>query len=134
MHGKLIRLESAYQRKRYELDRPSLNSFPLSYSSLTCYPGMDILYRRMFWDSLRCLSKGRSIVLITHMMEEADYLCDRLAIMVEGTIICSGAALSLKTRSVTNYRNFSGLNTEDAFAQRRLSATASTGIMCSGRL
>lgn len=63
---------------------------------------MDILYRRTFWDSVRGLSKGRSIVLITHMMEEADYLCDRLAIMVEGAIVCAGTALSLKTRCVAH--------------------------------
>lgn len=59
---------------------------------------MDILYRRTFWDSVRGLSKGRCIVLITHMMEEADYLCDRLAIMVDGVLASEGTALALKSR------------------------------------
>ncbi|CDJ35112.1 Protein Abca14, related [Eimeria mitis] len=65
--------------------------------------GMDILYRRTFWDSVRGLSKGRCIVLITHMMEEADYLCDRLAIMVDGVITSEGTALSLKSRFGSGY-------------------------------
>ncbi|CDJ48730.1 ATP-binding cassette sub-family A member 3, related [Eimeria brunetti] len=65
--------------------------------------GMDILYRRTFWDSVRGLSKGRCIVLITHMMEEADYLCDRLAIMVDGVIASEGTALTLKSRFGSGY-------------------------------
>ncbi|CDJ67414.1 hypothetical protein, conserved [Eimeria necatrix] len=65
--------------------------------------GMDILYRRTFWDSVRGLSKGRCIVLITHMMEEADYLCDRLAIMVDGVIASEGTALALKSRFGSGY-------------------------------
>lgn len=32
------------------------------------------------------------------MMEEADYLCDRLAIMVDGVIASEGTALTLKSR------------------------------------
>ncbi|KAL8430710.1 hypothetical protein ACSSS7_005760 [Eimeria intestinalis] len=73
--------------------------------------GMDIMYRRTFWDSVRGLSKGRSIILITHMMEEADYLCDRVGIMASGSIVCSGTALSLKNRLVddsTDLTTFSG--------------------------
>ncbi|KAL8437560.1 hypothetical protein Efla_000423 [Eimeria flavescens] len=65
--------------------------------------GMDIVYRRTFWDSVRGLSKGRSIILITHMMEEADYLCDRLGVMAGGSIVCLGPALSLKTRFGSGY-------------------------------
>ncbi|CDJ57706.1 ABC transporter family protein, related [Eimeria maxima] len=64
---------------------------------------MDILYRRTFWDSVRVLSRGRCIVLITHMMEEADYLCDRLAIMVDGVIASEGTALTLKSRFGSGY-------------------------------
>ncbi|OEH80642.1 ABC transporter family protein [Cyclospora cayetanensis] len=65
--------------------------------------GMDTLYRRTFWDSVRCLSRSRCIVLTTHMMEEADYLCDRLAIMVDGRIASAGAPLILKTRFGRGY-------------------------------
>ncbi|KAL8272116.1 hypothetical protein Esti_003959 [Eimeria stiedai] len=65
--------------------------------------GMDIMYRRTLWDSVRGLSKGRSIILITHMMEEADYLCDRVGIMASGSIVCSGSAISLKNRFGSGY-------------------------------
>jgi len=39
---------------------------------------------------------GRTIVLTTHFMEEADVLGDRIAIMDQGKLICSGTPMFLK--------------------------------------
>lgn len=49
--------------------------------------GMDALARRQMWDLLRKINRGSfTIVLTTHYMEEAEILCDRVAIMDKGKI------------------------------------------------
>ena len=40
--------------------------------------------------------RGRAILLTTHDMDEADYLGDRIAIMVNGEIECCGSSAQLK--------------------------------------
>ena len=53
--------------------------------------GLDPAARRSFWDLIRDLkAKGRSVLLTTHYMEEAEILCDRLAIMDHGRILEMG--------------------------------------------
>ena len=50
--------------------------------------GLDPQARRNLWDLVQTLrSQGRSIVLTTHYMEEAEALCDRVAIMDHGRIL-----------------------------------------------
>ena len=46
--------------------------------------------RRSTWDLLQTEKVGRTILLTTHFMEEADLLGDRIAIMANGQIQCSG--------------------------------------------
>ncbi|KAK4500459.1 hypothetical protein PRZ48_008648 [Zasmidium cellare] len=43
--------------------------------------GMDAAAKRSLWDTLRAISAGRSLLITTHSMEEADALCDRAGIM-----------------------------------------------------
>ena len=53
--------------------------------------GLDPAARRALWDLIRDLkAKGRSVLLTTHYMEEAEILCDRLAIMDHGRILEMG--------------------------------------------
>jgi ABC-2 type transport system ATP-binding protein len=53
--------------------------------------GLDPAARRSLWDLVRSLqARGRSILLTTHYMEEAEILCDRLAIMDHGHILEMG--------------------------------------------
>ena len=53
--------------------------------------GLDPAARRSLWDLIRDLkAKGRSVLLTTHYMEEAEILCDRLAIMDHGHILEMG--------------------------------------------
>jgi ABC-2 type transport system ATP-binding protein len=53
--------------------------------------GLDPAARRSLWDLIRGLkAAGRSILLTTHYMEEAEILCDRLAIMDHGRILEMG--------------------------------------------
>ena len=50
--------------------------------------GVDIETRRMMWDFLRDLNKkGTTIILTTHYLEEAEQLCNKVAIIDEGKII-----------------------------------------------
>ena len=49
--------------------------------------GLDPQARRQLWDRIETIRKsGRSILLTTHSMEEAQSVCDRVAIMDNGTI------------------------------------------------
>ncbi len=63
--------------------------------------GLDPQARHLIWQKLRGLQKeGRTMVLTTHYMEEAEQLCDRLVIMDEGTILTEGTPGSLISRYV----------------------------------
>ena len=59
--------------------------------------GMDPEARRGMWDVLQTMKEGRSIMLTTHFMEEADVLGDRIAIMSEGQVKCTGSPMFLKS-------------------------------------
>uniref|UniRef100_UPI00358EF626 phospholipid-transporting ATPase ABCA3-like isoform X2 n=1 Tax=Myxine glutinosa TaxID=7769 RepID=UPI00358EF626 len=66
--------------------------------------GMDPVARRSVWDILLEQRHGRTILLTTHFMEEADILGDRVAIMAAGHLQCSGSPLFLKSRYGVGYR------------------------------
>ncbi len=54
--------------------------------------GLDPQARRAMWDVIRSLKKqGRTILLTTHYLEEAELLADRVAIMTKGKIIAAGS-------------------------------------------
>jgi ABC-2 type transport system ATP-binding protein len=57
---------------------------------------LDPQARRNLWDLLRKInSDGRTVVLTTHHMDEAEILCDRVAIMDHGRILQAGAPAAL---------------------------------------
>jgi ABC-2 type transport system ATP-binding protein len=61
--------------------------------------GMDPAARRALWDIVLGLrAEGRSVLLTTHYMEEAEILCDRLAIMDHGRVLEEGTVEDLVTR------------------------------------
>jgi ABC-2 type transport system ATP-binding protein len=58
--------------------------------------GLDPQARRQLWDLIaEFKSAGRTIVLTTHYMEEAERLCDRVAIMDYGKVIAAGRPAEL---------------------------------------
>jgi len=58
--------------------------------------GFDPVARREFWTVIEGLREtGTAIVLTTHYMEEAERLCDRLAIMAKGQIVAEGTSSTL---------------------------------------
>jgi ABC-2 type transport system ATP-binding protein len=60
--------------------------------------GLDIQTRRSLWDYIRMLNEkeGITIILTTHYIEEADYLCHRVAIIDQGKIAAVGTPQRLK--------------------------------------
>lgn len=65
--------------------------------------GMDTSARRYIWDMLKKYKNEKIIVLTTHFMDEADYLGDRISIMGEGKLICSGSSVYLKNKFGVGY-------------------------------
>ncbi|HEY7894431.1 MAG TPA: ATP-binding cassette domain-containing protein [Gemmatimonadaceae bacterium] len=62
--------------------------------------GLDPQARHALWDILRELhAQGRTIIMTTHYMEEADRLCERLAIMDQGRLLALDTPQQLKTRA-----------------------------------
>ena len=58
--------------------------------------GLDPQARHLVWDKLRELAReGKTLILTTHYMEEAERLCDRLVIMEGGDIIARGSPSDL---------------------------------------
>ena len=66
--------------------------------------GMDPAARRALWDLLIKEKKGRTILLTTHFMDEADVLGDRIAIMAEGDLKTVGSSFFLKKKFGVGYR------------------------------
>jgi len=62
--------------------------------------GLDVATRRMLWDIVTGIHKefGVTILLTTHYIEEADALCDRIAIIDRGRIVAEGTPSELKAR------------------------------------
>ncbi len=60
--------------------------------------GLDAQTRRHIWDYIKRLNKegGVTIILTTHYMEEADFLCDRIAIMDRGKFVAMDTPGKLK--------------------------------------
>uniref|UniRef100_A0A3P8P777 P-type phospholipid transporter n=1 Tax=Astatotilapia calliptera TaxID=8154 RepID=A0A3P8P777_ASTCA len=58
--------------------------------------GVDPYSRRSIWDLLLKYRTGRTVILSTHHMDEADLLSDRIAIISKGQLHCCGSPLFLK--------------------------------------
>lgn len=59
--------------------------------------GLDVESRRGFWQEIRRLAgRGRSILLTTHYLEEADALADRIIVMNKGRIVADGSPADVK--------------------------------------
>jgi ABC-2 type transport system ATP-binding protein len=61
--------------------------------------GLDPLARGEVWDAIRDVrARGTTVVLVTHFMDEAEALCDRVAVMRGGRIVDAGTPAELITR------------------------------------
>ncbi|MER6416255.1 ABC transporter ATP-binding protein [Streptomyces humidus] len=58
--------------------------------------GLDPQARRNLWDLLRDVNEeGRTLVLTTHYLDEAELLCDRVSVMEKGKVLKTGAPAAL---------------------------------------
>jgi ABC-2 type transport system ATP-binding protein len=61
--------------------------------------GFDVEARRSFWEQIRgFVSRGRTVLLTTHYLEEADALADRIVVIDHGAIIADGTPTQIKQR------------------------------------
>ncbi|KAM0933469.1 putative ABC-type sulfate transporter [Dioscorea sansibarensis] len=60
--------------------------------------GLDPASRNNLWNVVKQAKQNRAIILTTHSMEEAEVLCDRLGIIVDGSLQCIGNPKELKAR------------------------------------
>lgn len=61
--------------------------------------GLDVSARRRLWATIRQLSaEGRTILLTTHYLEEADALADRVVVLNQGRVIAEGTSKDIKNR------------------------------------
>ncbi len=61
--------------------------------------GMDVEARRSFWEQIRQRAgAGRSVLLTTHYLEEADALADRIVLLDRGRIVAEGTPAEIKAR------------------------------------
>merc|ERR1712196_353055 len=65
--------------------------------------GLDPVSQRNLWNLIKATMAGRAVVLTTHSMVEADFLCDRIGIMVQGQLRCLGTSDHLKQRYASGY-------------------------------
>jgi ABC-2 type transport system ATP-binding protein len=90
--------------------------------------GLDPQARRTIWDLVRGIrDRGKTVLLTTHLMEEAERLCDRVAIIEHGRIIDSGTPASLVARHCPE-RSVE-LTTGDANAEAAFGALAAVESM-----
>lgn len=80
--------------------------------------GMDPAARRTLWNILQSEREGRTMVMTTHLMDEADLLGDRVAIMKAGTLCCVGTPYSLKKEYGKNTNYFHFLPAKKRFESR----------------
>lgn len=63
--------------------------------------GLDVLARRELWRTVESMKGQKTILLTTHYLEEAEALCDRIAVMVKGQIRAIGSPDELKASTNT---------------------------------
>lgn len=66
--------------------------------------GVDPISKRAIWNMLYAEKRSRAILVTTHVIEEAEILGDRVAIICEGVLKCCGSTTYLKDHYVDGYR------------------------------
>jgi ABC-2 type transport system ATP-binding protein len=93
----LVKYYSGGMQRRLEIARGMLNSPKVLFLDEPTL-GLDVQTRRLLWDYAKRLNKeeGTTILLNTHYVEEADYLCNKIAILEHGKIVMVDTPKALK--------------------------------------
>jgi lipooligosaccharide transport system ATP-binding protein len=95
-----IQTLSGGMKRRLTLARSLINDPELIFMDEPT-TGLDPQARHLIWERLKqLLAQGKTIVLTTHFMEEAERLCARLAIMDRGRFITEGSPRDLISRHI----------------------------------
>ncbi len=95
----LVKTYSGGMRRRLEIARGLIHKPRVLFLDEPTI-GLDPQSRRVIWDLLRDLRRGDelTISLTTHYLDEADALCDRVAIIDRGRVIALGTPAELKSK------------------------------------
>lgn len=93
----LVKHYSGGMQRRLEIARAMINEPRILFLDEPTL-GLDVQTRRMLWDYAKKLNResGTTVLLTTHYVEEADYLCDRVAILEQGKILVTDTPGGLK--------------------------------------
>jgi ABC-2 type transport system ATP-binding protein len=95
---KLVSTYSGGMRRRLDLALSLVVTPPVVFLDEPT-TGLDTRSRRELWDAVRTLAAdGAAVLLTTQYLEEADQLCDRVALLDGGRIVAVGTAAELKSR------------------------------------
>lgn len=94
---KIIRDCSGGTQRRFEVARGLLNRPRVLFLDEPTL-GLDVQTRRDLWNYIKALKReeGTTIIVTTHYIEEADYLCDRVGIVDQGRMVAMDAPERLK--------------------------------------
>jgi len=95
--GAQVKTLSGGMRRRVEIARGLVHN-PQIFFLDEPTTGLDPVSRIAVWEMLNHLKKTRNLTMLltTHYMEEADRLCDRIAIVDHGTLVALGTPVELK--------------------------------------
>ena len=95
--GRKVRTYSGGMRRRLQLVMGLLHEPKVLFLDEPTL-GLDVQTRSKMWEYIKQLNKDRglTVFMTTHYLEEADSLCDRIAIIDRGTIKVSGSPTQLK--------------------------------------
>ena len=86
------------QKRRIQLAREFMHEMDLLFLDEPTV-GLDPYARRLLLDYIKKkVSKGLTVFFTTHIMEEAEYLCDEIAILNEGKIVTMDTSIALKEK------------------------------------
>jgi ABC-2 type transport system ATP-binding protein len=86
--------------------------------------GLDVEARRALWEEIRRLVDiGKTVLLTTHYLEEADALADRIAVIHQGEIIAEGTPSEIKSQ--TSGKRIRCITALDLAALRRIEGVTS---------
>ena len=87
---------SGGQKRRVQVAREFMHDMDVLFLDEPTV-GLDVIMRRTLLDSIRDeVRRGLTVVFTTHNLEEADYLCDRVAVIDEGRILVLDSVENLK--------------------------------------
>ena len=64
--------------------------------------GLDVIARHELWEHIKTLKGRMTVILTTHYLEEAEALCDRVAILAHGKLITVGTVAEIKQKAGTD--------------------------------